>query len=119
MPDLRQVTLGGELRRVRELRGATLRSVAEPAKISSAYLLKLEHDEVQSPSPHVLRRLAECLNVSYLQLMELAGYDVTEVQRPRQRVGVLAAALADELLSEDEQRAVAAFLSALRVQKDL
>ena len=48
-PDQRQLTLGGELRRVRELRGATLKSVAEPARISSTYLLKLEHDEVQLP----------------------------------------------------------------------
>jgi transcriptional regulator with XRE-family HTH domain len=117
MPDEGKVTLGNELRRIREFRGATLKSVAEPAGISPAYLLKLERDDVQSPSPHVLRRLAQRLEVSYLELMTLAGYEVTETRQPRPRAGVLADALAAEPLDDDEQRAVAAFLSALRAQK--
>ena len=116
-PENGQATLGNQLRRVRELRGATLRSVAEPAGISTAYLLKLERDDVQSPSPHVLRRLAQRLDVSYLELMRLAGYEITETSQPRPRAGVLANALAAEPLDEDEQRAVAAFLGALRAQK--
>jgi|ERR1017187_6274061 transcriptional regulator with XRE-family HTH domain len=117
MPDARRVSLGSELRRIREFRGVSLKSVAEPAEISPAYLLKLERDDVQSPSPHVLRRLAERLDVSYLELMTLAGYETTESRRPRPRVGVLADALAAEPLDADEQHAVAAFLTALRAQK--
>jgi transcriptional regulator with XRE-family HTH domain len=117
MPDQEDSTLGGELRRIREFRGATLKSVAGPAGISAAYLLKLERDEVQSPSPHVLRRLADCLDVSYFKLMALAGYEISDDYSPMPRVGVLADALAAEPLDETEQRAVAAFLTALRAQK--
>jgi HTH-type transcriptional regulator, competence development regulator len=118
MSDLPESTLGSELRRIREFRGATLKSVAEPAGISAAYLLKLERDVVQSPSPHVLRRLADCLDISYLKLMALAGYEISDDHSTMPRVGVLADALAAESLDESEQRAVAAFLTALRAQKD-
>lgn len=116
MPNTTGKTLGRELAQLRELRGATLRAVAEAADISGAYLLKLERDAVQSPSPRVLRRLAEHFGVSYLALMELAGYDVSDVRRPGPAVGVLAEALAAEPLTDSEQRAVAAFLSTLRSQ---
>ena len=109
-------TLGTQLSQLRELRRQTLRTVAEAAGISGAYLLKLERDAVQSPSPHVLRRLADHFGVSYLGLMHLAGYEVTDGDRRAPAVSVLADALAAEPLTDEEQRAVAAFLSALRSQ---
>jgi transcriptional regulator with XRE-family HTH domain len=108
--------LGAELSQLRDLRQQTLRTVATAAGISSAYLLKLERDNVQAPSPHVLRRLAAHFNVSYLGLMGLAGYDVSDGDRPKAVAGVLAEALAAEPLTDTEQRAVAAFLTTLRSQ---
>lgn len=115
MPDPTSTsTLGTQLSQLRELRRQTLRTVAEAAGISTAYLLKLERDDVQTPSPHVLRRLADHFGVSYLGLMQLAGYKVTDGDRPSPAVGILADALAAEPLTDEEQRAVAAFLSALR-----
>ena len=108
--------LGRELRQVREIRGESLRSAANSADISSAYLLKLEQGLVRSPSPHVLRNLARHFAVPYLGLMDLAGYDTTDNYVPRPVAGVLADAMASEPLSDHEQRAVAAFLSTLRSQ---
>jgi transcriptional regulator with XRE-family HTH domain len=110
--------LGAELRLLRELRKDTLRDVASSADISAAYLLKLERGDVQSPSPHVLRRIADYFNVSYLNLMRAAGYDVTDTEDAAPRQGVLASALAADALTEAEQRAVAAFLTTLRAQSD-
>lgn len=56
-------------------RGArSLEAVSGPAKISTAYLHKLEAGRVGSPSPRVLQRLAEVLEIPYWSLMELAGY---------------------------------------------
>jgi transcriptional regulator with XRE-family HTH domain len=109
-------TLGGELAQLRTLRRQTLRTVAEAAGISGAYLLKLERNDVQAPSPHVLRRLAEHFGISYLALMQLAGYEVADDDRPVLKPGVLAGALLAEPLTPDEERAVAAFLSTLRSQ---
>lgn len=109
--------LGDRLREVRRVRGLTLKAVAEPAKISIAYLQKLEGGDVQQPNPNVLHRLAGVLDVPYSLLMELAGYVVPETD------GVLAAntfdhALSSSDLSEAERRAVAAFIAHLRDQRN-
>jgi transcriptional regulator with XRE-family HTH domain len=66
--------LAKSLREARSNRGMTLETASEAAKISPAYLHKLEAGHVQTPSPHVLRRLATVLGVPYLTLMTLAGY---------------------------------------------
>lgn len=116
VPELASRTLGSELAQLRSLRQQTLRTVAQAADISSAYLLKLERDDVQTPSPHVLQRLAMHFGVSYTSLMQLAGYRITDDGRPTPRPGVLADALMAEPLTEEEERAVAAFLTTLRSQ---
>lgn len=116
MADPNTRTLGGELAQLRTLRQQTLRTVAEAAGISGAYLLKLERDDVQAPSPHVLRRLSEHFGISYLALMQLAGYEVTDEDRHVSKPGVLADALLAEPLTPNEERAVAAFLATLRSQ---
>jgi len=99
------------------LKHESLRLVAEAAGISSAYLLKLERDEVQAPSPHVLRRIAEHYGVSYLQLMSAAGYAVTDGDAPVAAMGVLASAIVSEPLTREEEKAVAAFLATLSSQR--
>lgn len=100
------------MRTVRELKEKSLKAVAEPAGISAAYLLKLEKGQVTSPSPHVLHGLAEQLGIPYLDLMRLVGYVVPDTTG--ERVGALAHALSAEDLTEEEARAVAAFLKTLR-----
>jgi HTH-type transcriptional regulator, competence development regulator len=104
--------LGHTLRSVRELKGKSLKAVAEPAEISPAYLLKLEKGEVTSPSPHVLHRLADQLQLPYLDLMRLAGYVVPDAKGASN--SALAHALSSEGLTHDEARAVAAFLKVYR-----
>lgn len=107
-------TLGSTLRQLRELSGRSLKAVAQPAGISPAYLVKLEHDEVQSPSPHVLHRLAEALGADYLELMRRAGYVVPGDQKAG---GSLAHALSSDSLTEEEAAAVTAYLTVLRAQR--
>jgi len=104
--------LGRTLRSAREISGKSLKGIAEPAGISPAYLMKLERGEVTSPSPHILHRLARELGVGYVDLMRLAGYIVPETDS--RRSGVLAQALDSNGITEDEARAVAAFLKAYR-----
>lgn len=105
-------TLGDTLRALRELKGKSLKAVAEPADISTAYLLKLEKGQVSSPSPHVLHRLSEELDTPYMGLMRLAGYVVPDESSAR--AGAMALALSSQDLTEEEARAVAAFLKTLR-----
>ncbi len=106
--------LGQELKAVRTARGLSLAAVSEPAKISTAYLQKLENGMVQSPSPRVLKRLAEVLDTPYERLMELADYIVPGVSGEGGKPTFLEAALRHEELSEEEQRAVLAFVSYLK-----
>jgi transcriptional regulator with XRE-family HTH domain len=109
--------LGDRLREVRQIRGLSLKAVAEPADISVAYLQKLEGGDVRQPSPHVLHRLGRVLEVPYATLMELAGYVVPEPE------GVLAAntfdhALSSSDLTDEERKAVAAYIALLRQQRN-
>jgi len=116
-PPLR--ALGAELKAVRQAKGLSLHNVAKPAKISAAYLQKLEAGTVKSPSPRVLQRLAVVLEISYLALMELAGYlesgsNQTAIKAPP---SLVERTLIAEDLTGEERRAVAAFIAYLKAQR--
>ena len=109
--------LGDRLHEVRKIKGMSFKSVADPAEISVAYLQKLESGDVQQPSPHVLHRLSQVLDIPYATLMDLAGYVVPESD------GVLAGntfdhALNSSDLTDEERKAVAAYIGLLRQQRD-
>lgn len=84
-----RVELGEELRAARTTRGLSLEAASRAAKISQGYLHKLEAGGVENPSPRVLQRLSEVLEVPYRRLMELADYllpteDSTRANRPQE-----------------------------------
>ncbi len=113
------MTLGEQLHQVRGIREMSLKAVADAADISTAYLQKLERDEVKTPSPHILYRLADALRVPYTQLMTLAGYVVPAAgndQEPEAQ-GLLAHALSSQELTDDEQRELARYLAWYRHQR--
>jgi len=106
------------LREARRSRGVSLEAIAQPAQISTPYLLKLERAQVKSPSPRVLARLATVLELPYLRLLELAGYlDEEEIAeatvRPRQPHP-----LAGQRLTQAEWRDVGAFIRRLVAQRE-
>jgi transcriptional regulator with XRE-family HTH domain len=109
--------LGKELKRAREKKGVSLESIAGPAKISGAYLHKLERGGVGSPSPRVLARLALALEVEYLRLMELAGYlDEERLAKARMRTPS-PHPLADKQLTSNEWKQVGAYIKQLIAQR--
>ncbi len=110
-----QSSLGQTLRLLRDLAQRSLKSVADAADISTAYLQKLERDDVAAPSPHILRRLADTLGAEYLDLMRAANYVVPE--KSERTDSVLANALKSTDLSDDEAQALAAYLKIYRSQK--
>ena len=116
MVEGRAARLGNTLRTARKLKGKSLKAVAEPAGISTAYLLKLEKGQVESPSPHILHRLAGELGIDYLDLMRKAGYMVPDENGTSG--GRLAHALSGEELTEDEERALATYLKFIRSQQE-
>jgi transcriptional regulator with XRE-family HTH domain len=101
------------LRDTRQACGLSLEAIAQPAKISAPYLLKLERAQVQSPSPRVLARLAAVMELPYLRLMELAGYlDEEEAAKAELRTRE-PHPLAGQRLTQAEWREVGAFIRRL------
>ena len=113
--------LGDKLKEIRDLKGLSLAAVAGPAGMSATYLQKLEQGKVDSPSPHRLHSLAGVLDVSYTDLMELAGYIVPrhdEADPARERGNLLLQALSsDGGLSDEDLSDMAEWLAFRRHQK--
>ena len=107
--------LGKELRKAREKAGSSLDTIAAAAKISGAYLHKLERGAVGNPSPRVLSRIASALEIPYLRLMELAGYLSGEeaAQARKRRPSPRPHPLTGKDLSQEEWREVGAFIKTL------
>lgn len=111
--------LGEKLKEVRELKGLSLAAVAKPAGMSPTAVQKLERGEIDAPSPHRLHNLAKVLDISYTDLMELAGYIVPREDDPdpaRKRGNVLLQALSSDGLTDEELTDVAEFLAFKRQQ---
>ena len=71
--------LGERLQQARKAKKLSLEAAAAPAKISPAYLHKLEAGRVNTPSPRVLLRLGEALE------LRLLGADGPRGLRARRR----------------------------------
>ena len=109
------VSIGAVLRQAREVRGYSAMETARSAGISSAYLSKLENDAVKRPSPRVLHRLSEVLEVPYAELMALVGRPVPGVQAPPDHTSLGAALFAD--LTVDERDELIEYLAWYRARK--
>lgn len=111
-------TLGSRLRQARELRHQSLSAVAKEADISTAYLQKLEVDDVRAPSPNVLYKLSQALELAYAELMRLAGYIVpNEAASGKRRRNELTHAMSSEELTEDEADELVEYLIWYRSRK--
>lgn len=63
-----------KLRDLRKLKGYTIRELSERSGVSAAYISQIENGSRGIPSPEVLMKLSEGLNIPYEELMEIAGY---------------------------------------------
>ena len=93
--------LGDYLKRIRKEKNFTLRCVEEKTGISNAYLSQLENKKISSPSPTVLRKMADFYGVSYSKLMELVGYPMDDVEK--NRVLFRASGKVEEVTPEEEK----------------
>jgi HTH-type transcriptional regulator, competence development regulator len=108
-------TIGNVLRQAREVRELTAVDAARAAGISGAYLSKLESDAVKRPSPHVLHRLSEALDIPYADLMRLSGYVVPGDAAAPSTESVAAALFAD--LTPDEREELVEYLAWYRARR--
>jgi transcriptional regulator with XRE-family HTH domain len=108
-------SIGGVLRRARQVRKLSAVDVARAADISPAYLSKLENDAVKRPSPHVLHQLGRVLAVPYAELLRLSGHPVPDESDTPPTEAVGTALFAD--LTEDEQEELVEYLAWYRARR--
>jgi transcriptional regulator with XRE-family HTH domain len=120
------VSLAKYLRDVRAVRGKSLRAVEDATGISNAYLSQLERGDATKPSPDKLKELAKFYEVSYTDLMRVAGYltrsspspmvasGAGDTPPPPENLSALQAALMSAPLTPDEEEAVVKYIQFLR-----
>ena len=109
-------TLGVTLRQAREVRELSAVDAARGARISPAYLNRLENDAVKKPSPPVLHQLSEALGLPYAELMRLSGYRVPNASSSAGNAQIGAALFAD--LTEDEREELLEYLAWYRTRRN-
>jgi transcriptional regulator with XRE-family HTH domain len=103
--------LGRMLAQARQVKGAKLREVQDATGISNAYVSQLESGHIKEPSPHKLHALAKYFGLSYSDLLEAAGYATRRDAGATEEAGIH---FMGEALTDDETKAMAAFLRAYR-----
>ena len=107
-------TIGPYLKNVRKQKNLTLRAVEERTGISNAYLSQLENNKISFPSPKFLNKLAALYEVSYEQLMKLAGYPVSS-GKEKARAFRLESSFED--LTPDEKTKVQEYIQFLKSKR--
>lgn len=108
-------TLGKFLQAAREAKQLSLRAVEKATGVSNAYLSQVESGKIKQPSPTILHKLSELYEVSYADVLALAGHPVPggddhEDNSPRtlDRLGAI---------TPDEEQALVEYLAFLRSRK--
>ena len=104
--------LGAFIKEKREFRDFSIRKLAELADISHTEIKRIEDGVRKQPSPQVLRSIATALNVSYEEIMAVAGY----IDTPQKSV-VAASINEDEDLTEDERAKVKEYIAFIKSQR--
>jgi transcriptional regulator with XRE-family HTH domain len=112
-------SLGAHLIKLRSAAGMTLREVEEATEheVSNAYLSQLENGKINKPSPNILYTLARVYDARYEELMELAGYLVSEPKESQGRRQGRVAALSIKDLTAEEEDAILKYAVFLRSQR--
>ncbi|WP_100012318.1 helix-turn-helix domain-containing protein [Lentibacillus sediminis] len=66
--------IGVYIRNARSKKGLSARKLAEKSGVSQAYLSQLETGQNNKPSAEILQKISKGLDISYLELMDEAGY---------------------------------------------
>jgi transcriptional regulator with XRE-family HTH domain len=95
--------VGDFIRVQRRFADLSLRQLAELANVSNAYLSQVERG-LYRPSAHVLKSIADALNLSAETLYERAG--LLDEDEERERPGVEEAIALDERLTDEQKESL-------------
>lgn len=119
MPNTMNKKLGVYLKESRKKFNFKLRAVEEKTGISNAYLSQLENNKIANPSPSILHKLANCYNLSYSYLMQLAGHPVPEESINNKKGISPSFRLSNNFnnLTKEEEKKLLEYLQFLRLRK--
>jgi transcriptional regulator with XRE-family HTH domain len=109
----KELTLGERLRAARSEKGLSLRDVERESGVNSGYLSQLERDEIASPGPTTLQKLAAAYGEPFGVLMVWAGYIEEDADGLAPNAKRALSMLGDDF-TEDELRVMKAVLDTLR-----
>jgi len=121
-----KTNLGNKLQQVRKLKSFSLRDVEAKTGISNAYLSQLERGDANNPSPKKLKLLADCYDIPYADLLNLAGYLPSDSGNQSQLIAsqsddetntILGTALKNVELTEEEENSVVQYITFLKSQR--
>ncbi|MFC1656773.1 helix-turn-helix domain-containing protein [Patescibacteria group bacterium] len=72
--DPRRVLFGTILRKIRKVRGKNIYELAREAQVDAGYISRLENAHRNPPSPKIMQRFADALDIRVDFLMIAAGY---------------------------------------------
>lgn len=67
-------TFGKYLMKVRQSKKMSIRKLAMKSGVSAGYLSNVETGKNNTPTPNVIKKIAESLNITYEEMMIQAGY---------------------------------------------
>jgi transcriptional regulator with XRE-family HTH domain len=103
MPSEKSDPLGDFIRVQRRFADLSLRQLSELANVSNAYLSQVERG-LYRPSAHVLKSIADALDLSAETLYERAG--LLDEDEERERPGVEEAIAIDERLTDEQKESL-------------
>lgn len=109
----KEPTLGSRLRELRAQKNLSLRDVERLSGVNSGYLSQLERDEIASPGPSTLQKLAAAYEEPPGVLMLWAGYIEEDPSALAPNTKRALSMLGDDV-TEDELRVMKAVLDTLR-----
>ncbi len=108
--------LADELKRLRAIKGVTLREVEKNTTgISNAYLSQLERGDAANPSPQKLYELAKYYKIPYELLLQWAGHVIPDTDV--KKLTTVEALLKSSNLTEEEQSDVAEYIEFIRSKR--
>lgn len=96
----KEIEFGAYLKKLRKEKGLSIRRLEEMSGVSNAYLSQLENGKRGLPSPEILKKIHQPLEVGYFGLMEKAGYISSSVLSKLIPETIEAMELSSDLLAE-------------------
>ena len=94
---------------------SSLRAVEREIGVSNAYLSQLENGKIQKPSPVVLHKLSILYEISYSEILHLAGYPVPNI--PGEETKSIGFSSRVGPISKEEEAALVEYLEFLRSKR--